>query len=274
MRKLTTILAAAAAPAALAAVLLGTAGQASAATTLAAPAAVTVAAVTPAHARWLSRTPTAPAFRTQPASPGRAPSNRRTGRSGRPTTWGPRSPRPLSPGSRASGMSRSIRAVSTTPSPTRAPGRCGKPPARWAAGSTTRSPARRFRTRGTCPPRRPARSGTGSGPWRASAWATRPDLTRRADRLMQLAEADGNRTRQRRSAALTGFEDRGAHQVPRRLRVDSTADGRGYGVRRCRSRGNSVTSRMFSAWVSLPVQRSRPIANPPCGGMPCAKASR
>ena len=29
--------------------------------------------------------------------------------------------------------------------------------------------------------------------------------------------------RQRRSAALTGFEDRGAHQVPRRLRVDSTA---------------------------------------------------
>jgi hypothetical protein len=51
MRKLTTILAAAAAPAALAAVLLGTAGQASAVTTAAAPAAVTVAAVTPAHAR-------------------------------------------------------------------------------------------------------------------------------------------------------------------------------------------------------------------------------
>ena len=43
----------------------------------------------------------------------------------------------------------------------------------------------------------------------------------------QVAEADGNRTRQRRSAALTGFEDRGAHQVPRRLRVDSTADGPG-----------------------------------------------
>jgi hypothetical protein len=49
---------------------------------------------------------------------------------------------------------------------------------------------------------------------------------------------------------------------------------RGYGVRRCRSRGNSVTSRIFSAWVSLPAQRSRPIANPPCGGIPCAKASR
>src|SRR6266480_7166974 len=43
----------------------------------------------------------------------------------------------------------------------------------------------------------------------------------------QVAEADGNRTRQRRSAALTGFEDRGAHQVPRRLRVDSTAGGPG-----------------------------------------------
>jgi hypothetical protein len=34
----------------------------------------------------------------------------------------------------------------------------------------------------------------------------------------QVAEADGNRTRQRRSAPLAGFEDRGAHQVPRRLR--------------------------------------------------------
>ena len=40
---------------------------------------------------------------------------------------------------------------------------------------------------------------------------------------VQVAEADGNRTRQRRSAALTGFEDRGDHQAPRRLRVDSTA---------------------------------------------------
>jgi len=38
----------------------------------------------------------------------------------------------------------------------------------------------------------------------------------------QVAEADGNRTRQRRSAALTSFEDWGDHQVPRRLRVDST----------------------------------------------------
>lgn len=36
--------------------------------------------------------------------------------------------------------------------------------------------------------------------------------------FVQVAEADGNRTRQRRSAALTGFEDRGDHQVPIRLR--------------------------------------------------------
>ncbi len=38
-----------------------------------------------------------------------------------------------------------------------------------------------------------------------------------------VAEADGNRTRRRRSAPSTGFEDRGGHQAPRRLRVDSTA---------------------------------------------------
>jgi hypothetical protein len=31
------------------------------------------------------------------------------------------------------------------------------------------------------------------------------------------AEADGNRTRQDGCAALNGFEDRGAHQEPRRL---------------------------------------------------------
>ena len=32
-----------------------------------------------------------------------------------------------------------------------------------------------------------------------------------------MAEADGNRTRQDGRAALIGFEDRGAHQEPRRL---------------------------------------------------------
>jgi hypothetical protein len=56
--------------------------------------------------------------------------------------------------------------------------------------------------------------------------------------------------------------------------IDTAAAAGAYGVRRCRSRGNSVTSRMFSARVSRLVQRSSPIANPPCGGIPCAKASR
>ena len=48
-------------------------------------------------------------------------------------------------------------------------------------------------------------------------------LSRRIIPSQGVAEADGNRTRQRRSAALTGFEDRGDHQVPRRLRVEPTA---------------------------------------------------
>jgi hypothetical protein len=42
--------------------------------------------------------------------------------------------------------------------------------------------------------------------------------TRLAQAYVQVAEADGNRTRQPRSARLTGFEDRGGHQAPRRLR--------------------------------------------------------
>jgi hypothetical protein len=37
-----------------------------------------------------------------------------------------------------------------------------------------------------------------------------------------VAEADGNRTRRRRGAPSTSFEDWGDHQAPRRLRVDST----------------------------------------------------
>ena len=32
--------------------------------------------------------------------------------------------------------------------------------------------------------------------------------------FVQVAEADGNRTRRRRLAPSTGFEDRGDHQVP------------------------------------------------------------
>ena len=35
--------------------------------------------------------------------------------------------------------------------------------------------------------------------------------------LRPFAEADGNRTRQDDRVALVGFEDRGAHQEPRRL---------------------------------------------------------
>jgi hypothetical protein len=39
-----------------------------------------------------------------------------------------------------------------------------------------------------------------------------PDTTRTAFALA--AEADGNRTRRRRDAPSTGFEDRGGHQAP------------------------------------------------------------
>jgi hypothetical protein len=46
---------------------------------------------------------------------------------------------------------------------------------------------------------------------------------RRSGRLgaafTQVAEADGNRTRLRRGAPHTGFEDRGGHQAPGRLRA-------------------------------------------------------
>ena len=49
--------------------------------------------------------------------------------------------------------------------------------------------------------------------------------------LVLVAEADGNRTRQRRGTPLTGFEDQGDHQEPRRLRARlysrlAGADGR------------------------------------------------
>ena len=37
---------------------------------------------------------------------------------------------------------------------------------------------------------------------------------RLARAYVQVAEADGNRTRRRRGAPSTGFEDRGDHQVP------------------------------------------------------------
>src|SRR5690242_7966098 len=40
----------------------------------------------------------------------------------------------------------------------------------------------------------------------------------RRDAWDSTAEADGNRTRRRREAPSTGFEDRGGHQAPGRLR--------------------------------------------------------
>ncbi len=63
---------------------------------------------------------------------------------------------------------------------------------------------------------------------RAAVTRTRSDQLRA---FAQLAEADGNRTRQRCGAALTSFEDRGDHQVPRRLRVDSMGRRPGHRMR-------------------------------------------
>ena len=66
--------------------------------------------------------------------------------------------------------------------------------------------------------------------------------------------------------------------IPAENTADSSMDipGRAdtYGVRRCRSRGNGVTSRMLVASTSRATQRSSPIAKPPCGGIPCLNAWR
>jgi hypothetical protein len=67
----------------------------------------------------------------------------------------------------------------------------------------------------------------------------------------QVAEADGNRTRQRRSAALTGFEDRGDHQVPRRLRVDSSRRPPGGAARPAASHGTAAGPVAGPAAVSV-----------------------
>ncbi len=47
-----------------------------------------------------------------------------------------------------------------------------------------------------------------------------------------------------------------------------------HGVSRCRSRGNIVTSRTLPTSSRRIMNRSRPMAKPPCGGMPCRKTSR
>jgi hypothetical protein len=49
--------------------------------------------------------------------------------------------------------------------------------------------------------------------------ATMASMTARRRASALVAEADGNRTRQRRGTPLTGFEDQGDHQEPRRLRA-------------------------------------------------------
>ena len=59
---------------------------------------------------------------------------------------------------------------------------------------------------------------------------------------------------------------------PRSSKIQTRAAG--YGVSRCRSRGNAVTSRTLAAPSSRATNRSSPIANPPCGGMPWRKPSR
>lgn len=52
------------------------------------------------------------------------------------------------------------------------------------------------------------------------------------------------------------------------LEQGSTLSYEIYGVSRVRSRGNRVVNRTLGAPVSCISKRSRPIANPPCGGMP------
>lgn len=47
-----------------------------------------------------------------------------------------------------------------------------------------------------------------------------------------------------------------------------------HGASRFKSRGKRVASRMLSSPSSCIRKRSRPIAQPPCGGMPCLNASK
>lgn len=72
-------------------------------------------------------------------------------------------------------------------------------------------------------------------------------------------------------SALTGPVASGCAEHPE---PPASGQGRDQGVKRCRSRGNNVVRRMLSAPVRRAVQRSRPRAKPPCGGIPCAKADR
>lgn len=68
-----------------------------------------------------------------------------------------------------------------------------------------------------------------------------------------VAEADGNRTRQTEMLGLTGFEDRGAHQDARRLRIELYRVGRTRPFTACAEAGRTASAdcplseSMFSA---------------------------
>ena len=55
-----------------------------------------------------------------------------------------------------------------------------------------------------------------------------------------VAEADGNRTRQTEMLGLTGFEDRGAHQDARRLRIELYRVGRTRPFTACAAAGRTA----------------------------------
>ena len=57
-----------------------------------------------------------------------------------------------------------------------------------------------------------------------------------------VAEADGNRTRQTEMLGLTGFEDRGAHQDARRLRIELYRVGRTRSFTACAEAGRTADS--------------------------------
>ena len=59
-----------------------------------------------------------------------------------------------------------------------------------------------------------------------------------------VAEADGNRTRQRSDRPLTGFEDRGTHQASRRLRISEVRWGHSVATPSS-SRAESVVSDLY-----------------------------
>jgi hypothetical protein len=90
------------------------------------------------------------------------------------------------------------------------------------------------------------------------------------------AEADGNRTRQPCGARLTGFEDRGGHQAPGRLRRRGYPHPAGGGHRVRRARGGRVITAgpgRACGIGQVPVRRGcsgRPAGTCPGPGPACA----